>query len=203
MDSTWFDKKSENWDAKAERLQRAEKIYRRMAEQIEISSDSEVLDFGCGTGLLGFNFIKNVKSVTFADTSAGMLEQIVKKAASAGCANYKIINLSGEVLSGGYDAAVSLMALHHVENPAQTVKNLAEHLVKGGYICLSDLDTEDGSFHYPQVAPHNGIKRAAVLESLAASSVKIICNETVHTETKTVDGKLREYTVFLIIGKKE
>ena len=203
MDTKYFDKRAENWDAQEARVKRAEKIYRAVAENITVSGANTALEFGCGTGLLGFNFIKTVKSVTFADTSAGMLEQIVKKAERDGIKNYRTLNLTEKPMTENYNIIVSLMALHHIEDLPKTINGLTRHLLKGGFICFSDLDLEDGSFHYPDVAPHNGIDRNLITENLAAGGVRVIYNETVHTETKTVDGKTKEFPIFLIIGVKK
>lgn len=203
MDTKYFDKKAEHWDAAQARVQRAEKIYRNIAERITLHGTDSVLDFGCGTGLLGFHFAEKAGTVTFADTSAGMLEQIVKKAELAGITNYKTLNVAENEIAEQYHIIVSLMALHHIEDTDKTVRRLADRLCKGGFVCFSDLDVEDGSFHYPDVAPHNGIDRSTVTAALAARGVTVIYNETVHIDTKTVNGQEKEYPVFLIIGRHE
>ena len=203
MDKNYFDDKAEKWDAHESRVKRAEKIYLKIAEKVKIKDDENVLDFGCGTGLLGFNFIDKAKNVTFADTSKGMLEQIDKKAEQKKVKNYKTLNLTEEKITEYFNLIVTLMAMHHVEDLEKTIENLSLHLLKGGYICFSDLDLEDGSFHYPNVAPHNGIDRNIITQNLATKNVNIIYNETVHIETKTINGIIKEFPVFLIIGIKE
>ena len=106
MNTQYFDERAEKWDAHEASVKRAEKIYRKIAELIAINDTDTVLDFGCGTGLLGFNFIGKVKTVTFADTSKGMLEQISKKAGRFCIQNYKTLNVSENAISEKFNIVV-------------------------------------------------------------------------------------------------
>ncbi|EPF28391.1 methyltransferase domain-containing protein [Treponema medium] len=203
MDTVFFDSKAEQWDAHRTRVLRAEEIYKKIIAEIGVQSCNKVLDFGCGTGLLGFHFIDRVAEVSFADISAGMLEQVRKKAAMLRSGNIKTIDLTEHTVTEMYDIIVSLLALHHVEDVEKTVCHLASRVAEGGYLCLSDLDLEDGSFHYPDAAPHNGIDRNAVLNAARKSGMYIICNKTVYTAQKIIDGTVKTYPIFLIIGKRD
>lgn len=202
MDTNFFDERAGQWDAQQSRIQRVKKIYDDMATEITLHSNDRVLDFGCGTGLLGFCFIDSVQEVTFADTSAGMLNEVQKKAQAFPTGTVQTINLTEQPITRDYNVVVSLMALHHVEDLDTVICDLATHVMDGGFICFSDLDVEDGSFHYPNIAPHNGIDRAVVLTNLKKSGMHIICNKTVHVMEKIIDGKTKAYPVFLIIGKR-
>lgn len=202
IDAAYFDKKAEQWDAYTARIKRAEHIYKSIAAEIAIHIDDTVLDFGCGTGLLGFNFMNEVKSVTFADASVGMLEQVKKKAENLPTGKVKLLNAATEAIRETYTIIVSLLALHHVEPLDETLCNLSNHVAENGYICLSDLDIEDGSFHYPQIVPHNGIDREDVIRNVTKSGMHIICNKTVFIEERIVGGKKKTYPIFLIIGKR-
>ena len=190
IDTAYFDKKADQWDAYTARVNRAEHIYKSIAAEITIHTDDTVLDFGCGTGLLGFNFTDKVKSITFADTSAGMLEQVKKKAENLPAGTVRVLNVTTEAIRETYTIIVSLLALHHVEQLDETL------------CTLSALDIEDGSFHYPEVVPHNGIDREQVLKNLRTSGMHVICNKTVFVEERVVDGKKKTYPIFLIIGQK-
>jgi len=203
MDTAFFDSKAEQWDAHRTRVLRAEEIYRKIIAEIGPQPYNKVLDFGCGTGLLGFHFVDCAAEVTFADISAGMLEQVCKKAATLGSGSVKTIDLTEHTVTETYDIIVSLLALHHVEDIEKTVCGLASHIAEGGYLCLSDLDLEDGSFHYPNTAPHNGIDRDAVMNAARKSGMHVICNKTVYTEQKIIDGAVKTYPIFLIIGMRD
>lgn len=203
MDTAFFDSKAEQWDAHRTRVLRAEEIYKKIIAEIGVSPRNKVLDFGCGTGLLGFHFIDSAAEVTFADISAGMLEQVRKKAATLRRGCIKTIDLTEHTITEMYDTIISLLALHHVEDVEKTVCHLAFRVAEGGYLCLSDLDLEDGSFHYPDAAPHNGIDRNVVMEVVRKSGMYVICNKTVYTAQKIIDGAVKTYPIFLIIGKRD
>jgi 2-polyprenyl-3-methyl-5-hydroxy-6-metoxy-1,4-benzoquinol methylase len=203
MNTEYFDAQASVWDQKKERAERAGIIYKKIISLITVDANSDLMDFGCGTGLLGFNFIRNVKTVTFADTSSEMLAQVNKKAAEKEITNYRTKNSAENSKLEMYNVVVSLLALHHIEDIQKTVGSLAGCIKPDGYIALSDLDIEDGSFHYPEVAPHNGIDRNEILVILEQNDCKIICNEVVYTNEKIINGRTKKYPVFLIIGKKQ
>ena len=61
MKSEYFDDKSADWDDD-KKYRRAKKVYSRINHFIKssrIDSKEKLLDFGCGTGVLGFNFIND------------------------------------------------------------------------------------------------------------------------------------------------
>lgn len=203
MDTSYFDSKADEWDVPRSHILRTEKIYNSISAELRSVRFNSVLDFGCGTGLFGFHFTDRAEIVTFADTSVGMLEQVRKKASMLNSDKIKILDLTEHTVTEIYDTIVSLLALHHVEDVEETVCNLASHVAKGGYICLSDLDLEDGSFHYPHIAPHNGIDRDVIMETLCKSGMHIVCNKTVYVEQKIIDDIVKTYPIFLIIGQRD
>lgn len=203
MDTAYFDSKANQWDEHRAHILRTEKIYQNIRTELSTARCNSVLDFGCGTGLLGFHFTDIADTVTFADTSAGMLEQVCTKAGASNSEKIKTLDLAKHAVTEMYDIVVSLLALHHVEDVEETVYNLASHVAEDGVICLSDLDLEDGSFHYPHTVPHNGIDRDVVMRALRKSRMHIVCNKTVYTEEKIVDGTVKTYPIFLIIGMRD
>jgi 2-polyprenyl-3-methyl-5-hydroxy-6-metoxy-1,4-benzoquinol methylase len=207
MNTEFFDKNAASWDQKRERGERAKKIYGLIAGNVTLAADAAVLDFGCGTGLLGLCFADGRRRVTFADTSAGMLREVeaklrensVRDLQSPGCS---VLDLSQAAITADYDLIVSLLAFHHVEDIDSTLAALASRVKPAGWIALSDLDVEDGSFHAPEVVPHNGIDRAPLAAALREKGFTVVFDAIVHTNEKMVGGKKREYPVFLLIARK-
>ena len=68
-----------------------------------------------------------------------------------------------------FDLIVTVMALHHIENISVVLTGFAELLVEGGYLCVVDLDEEDGSFHGDHFEGHRGFRRAALAAELYAA----------------------------------
>ena len=205
MKPEYFDMKSAGWDDE-KKGERAKIVYTRMADFIKPEPAKKILDFGSGTGLLGFNFIEDFGEVHFADTSTGMLRKAAAKAQALQVENYKTILLPEEGLCSAplamYKAVVTLLAFHHVENIRTTLNLLAAHTEVGGCLAVSDLDTEDGSFHAPMHVPHNGIERSEILSFMAEARFTVLCNETVYIDERIIDGVKKEYPIFLIAGQK-
>ena len=196
MDTKDFDKLAKTWD-KDPFHARAHEIYKILRQKITLSASDSVLDFGSGTGLLGFNFAKEAGSLSFADTSAEMLKQAQRKAQDLGI-TVSTLNLSQSALSGSYNVVTSLLALHHTTDLRKALANLASCVAAGGYLCLSDLDPEDGSFHAPDVVPYNGIDRSVVLEVLQEQGLNVTFNDVIYVEKRPT----REYPIFLIVAQK-
>ena len=74
-----FDPYVKDWDTES-RTERAKAIANEIRTHIEINSNKKsAMEFGCGTGLVGFQFVDTFKSITFVDSSSGMLEQVKRK----------------------------------------------------------------------------------------------------------------------------
>jgi len=200
-----FDTKAGTWDDSPERTRRAAAIARRIREQVPLHSDAHVLDFGSGTGLLGFHFMDEVASVTFADPSEGMLQQVEKKLQDGGHANGRIVRFDPDApaLPEHYDLIVSSMTLHHVPDPGAILRFLASHLAPGGWLALSDLDTEDGTFHDPpRMDVHTGFDRDALVSELRQLGLGHAQAVTAYVARLDRAGGTREYPLFLLTGQR-
>lgn len=198
-----FDELSKDWDKPAA-VERAVTIAQSIKETIDLSSVKTVLDVGCGTGLLGLNFI-DCEEVSFLDNSAGMLDQVKQKFSNQNITNGKILhNVAFEELPQQYDTIISLMTLHHIPDYKGALQTLINKLNYGGYLCIADLDKEDGSFHkgLGHKDIHNGFDRAHIEELFSQFGLTEIHTNSPYTVTKEVEGVAKEYPLFLICGKK-
>ena len=69
-----FDQEAINWDQVPGRIKVAQDIAHSMIRELTLMPDMDVLDFGCGTGLLTFALQPFVHSITGVDSSQGMLD---------------------------------------------------------------------------------------------------------------------------------
>lgn len=198
----YFDVHSATWDANRDRVERANTIAGLIRQHVPLGPQMHALEFGCGTGLLGFNFIQEVGHFYFADTSSGMLEEVGKKISATDASNVSTLDLSRQPLGGPYNMICSLMTLHHIEDHRTQIEALSHALAADGYLCLCDLDSEDGSFHSREVVPHNGFARNEIEAILENCQLEVVLSTTGYIVRKEVAGTLREFPVFLIIGKK-
>lgn len=200
-----FDEKAATWDDDPVRVERAAEIARLIMDRVPLTSLMNVLDFGSGTGLLGFNFLPHVASVTFADPSEGMLARVEGKLRSVHPGHGEVHRVDPDALAlpRSYDVIVSLLTLHHVSDPAAVIAFLARHLHPGGWLALCDLDTEDGTFHDdPSADVHHGFDRAelaALAESAGLGGIHFTTAFTIRAEH---GDSVREYPLFLLTGRR-
>lgn len=191
-----FDQAAATWDQADRRVVLARDVTRAITQQLPLSKEKSVLDFGCGTGLVTMELAPQVGSISGADTSTGMLKALEEKAKAAGILVRLIpLDEAGTAALGGpYHLIVSSMTLHHILDVPALFQHFARQLRPGGRVALADLDEEDGSFHEKGVhIHHRGFRRELVKAWLQEAGFQDIRLETATTTQK--DGK--DYSVFL------
>jgi 2-polyprenyl-3-methyl-5-hydroxy-6-metoxy-1,4-benzoquinol methylase len=95
------------------------------------------------------------------------------------------------------------MALHHIPDVAAVLRAFGTLLVPGGWVALADLDTEDGSFHGPDVpgVAHHGFDRAQVQRWLGDAGFTNVTFRTAHTVEKARNGETGRYPIFLATAR--
>jgi putative AdoMet-dependent methyltransferase len=199
--SNLFDNKADNWDEQSIPQQLSRTIGPAIIENIELSPDMEVMDFGAGTGLLTSHIAPLVKSVTAVDISAAMLDRLTAKPELKQKVTACCQDILHEPLDKTFDLVISAMAIHHVKETALLLQRFAEHLKPGGQIALADLDSEDGSFHPPQTQGvfHLGFDRETFSLFLHQAGFEAIRFLTAHIVEK--DGT--DFPVFLVLANKK
>ena len=97
-----------------------------------------------------------------ADTSARMLAVLEAKAKASGLDHVRPLLLDDGYPSPvglQFDAIVSSMVLHHIEDIPALLARLAQWVRPGGWIAIADLEPEDGTFHRGDAhVVHRGIE---------------------------------------------
>lgn len=200
-----FDVKAINWDTE-ERISRAKIISEEIAKAVKINDTYNALEFGCGTGLISFNLYDRFDTVTLIDTSKGMIEKLNSKIQEFNIENMKGYNLDIEnsnVNLGKYDVIYTSMVLHHILNYEKTLIKVSQLLNKEGYLCIVDLNKEDGSFHSDDIEyrGHNGFEPQKLKSFLEENGFKNIQWKTIFKGEKTLENKKVEYSLFLLIAQ--
>ncbi|ETI97577.1 MAG: Methyltransferase type 12, partial [Leuconostoc sp. DORA_2] len=142
-----FDIQSITWDDER-RKNRAKLIAQEISKSIHIEKQYTALEFGCGTGLISFCLNDKFEMITLVDTSKGMVDVLNSKINEFEIDNMKAyqidINESNILPENSYDVIYTSMALHHIIDTETTIKNLYKLLKSDGYLCIIDLDEEDG-----------------------------------------------------------
>jgi ubiquinone/menaquinone biosynthesis C-methylase UbiE len=170
----------------------------------------DVLDYGCGTGLVGLFLLPHVRSVTGADSSVGMLDVLRTKIRQGNIHGMTAIQLDLEkqpIPKERFHMIVSSMVLHHVANLEQVLRAFHGMLLPGGVLCVADLDTEPGVFHSAEAAVsvhHHGFDRPSLQEQLRMGGFADVTISTAHVIQKPVDGgDIRNFSVFLMVGRRQ
>ena len=194
-----FDKKAEGWDSGDIRVNGARTIADAINAKITLNNDMEIMDFGVGTGLLGFLIAKEVKKVYGVDTSTQMLAKLQEKNSSG--LNIEPINqdIVKNPLTQTFDGLVRSMTLHHIENLEAFFNIIYKNIRSSGFIAIADLETEDGTFHSDNAGVfHFGFDKkelCKVVESCGFQDVKF-------ENINTINKPHRNFGVFLLTAIK-
>lgn len=201
-----FDSKARLWDGNPVFQDRANKIAAAIQAALPLHRAMHALDYGCGTGMLSFPLKDALGHITLKDSSAGMLEVLREKIAAQGVTNMTVRQMdlaSEELPDDRYDLIYTSMVLHHVPDTAAMLATFLALLNPGGWLCVADLDKEDGSFHGIEVDVHHGFDREALGHLATAAGFVEVRFETVFEIVKEQpDGGTRAYPVFLMVARK-
>jgi len=202
-----FNQAAATWDEKPQRVKLDGDIADAIIREVELTREMNVLDFGCGTGLLTLRLQPFVRTIIGADSSQGMLDVFNAKIAAAELDNIcsMFCDLTkGDTLKGKYHLIVSAMTLHHVKEIEPLLGAFHAVMNPGGILCLADLDLDEGQFHDDNTGVfHFGFDRAALRAALNKAGFVDGRDLTAAEIVKPVgDGTTKNFSVFLMIAKK-
>jgi SAM-dependent methyltransferase len=182
--------------------------------------DFDVLEIGCGTGLLSFMLAPYVRSLVGVDTAEGMISAFNTKLSSQDkpnlCAiNHLLTNVGSPELQGAaaalatqrgeessppyrFDLIVSHLTLHHIPDLPEIFSTLHGCLKSGGMIALTDYEDygkEAIRFHPESKRPgveRHGLKRQEVVEQLVGTGFNEVKVEQAYVLRKEVDAEAAE-----------
>jgi len=202
-----FSDRAAKWDD-PKRVKRAQVISEQIKNYIDIKENYKALEFGCGTGLISFNLKDKFNSINLVDTSKGMIEVLNSKIEENNIRNMRTfeldINKEHKLENESYDIIYSSMVMHHVINLEKTLKNLYSLIKKGGYLCIVDLDEDDGSFHEEEEGfnGHNGFNQEEFSNLLSEVGFDNINSKTFYHGEKELSNKIVKYSLFIMVGVK-
>ncbi|WP_200763676.1 class I SAM-dependent DNA methyltransferase [Nitrosophilus alvini] len=197
--SNLFDEAAKEWDNNPKRQAIAKAVAESIKKVVKLPKEIDVLDFGCGTGLLSFLLANEVKSITGIDTSQKMLEAFSQKSLKYPNAKALFMDIEQKLPKQNFDLIVSSMTLHHIKEPENLFKRLKNILKPGGLLCIADLEKEDGTFHDNgnEGVWHFGFEKKEIEKYLNKSALSLVYYDTIHIVKKT-----KEYPIFLMCAKR-
>lgn len=206
LDVSDFDSKARHWDDNPVFRERGLKIAEAIRQAVPLDRGMATLDYGCGTGLLSFPLKDELDAILMADSSGGMLDVVNEKIAAQGVRNMTTLRLdllADPMPTQRFDLIVTAMTLHHVPDTDRILSLFHALLNPGGYLCIADLDQEDGSFHGPEVNVHHGFDRAELGRRAARAGFAGVQFRTVFNIAKERDNGTQDYPVFLMTARRE
>ena len=203
-DVAGFDARAATWDDDPAKVARARAIADAIVREVPLEQSMDALEYGAGTGLVGFMLRPHLADVTLADLSEGMLAVADAKIRAAGDAHMRAVRLDllDEPLHDlRYDVILSAMTLHHIPDTAAILKRFHDVLRAPGYLCIADLDREDGSFHGAGFDGHLGFDREGLAKLAKSAGFAAVRFVTAYTMTKDVAGTPHTFPIFLMVAR--
>jgi 2-polyprenyl-3-methyl-5-hydroxy-6-metoxy-1,4-benzoquinol methylase len=203
MQNERFEILAKTWDSKPRRVKGAMSFASKVKEFLPKDiSNFDVLDYGCGTGLVSFCFSNDVKSIDGLDNSNSMIEVYNQKAKDIGLNNIQgyVHNINTQELQENkYDLIVTNMTMHHIKDPEDFINKLSFALKPNAYLAIADLTNEDGKFHSDNTGvEHFGFDFKKIEQYFKNNNLKNINTDLFETINKPHNS----YDVHYIIGQK-
>jgi ubiquinone/menaquinone biosynthesis C-methylase UbiE len=200
-----FDERAKTWDT-PQKAQRAQAVADSIKRHLELTTDMTGFEYGCGTGLLSFCLSEDLRHITLADSSVGMLEVLKEKIQTAGVSHMTPLQLDlmeDAAPATSFNLIYTMLTLHHIDDTDRILGIFHTLLEQNGFLCIADLDKEDGSFHRAGFDGHKGFERSQLKTKLERAGFTEIQFETCYAiEKEVASGETRAFPVFLMTCKK-
>lgn len=200
-----FDQKARDWDTDPIKIERAYAVAEGIKAGVSLTSHMTAFEYGCGTGLLSFALQPYLENLTLADSSTEMLAVLKEKIASSDIRNMTVMKLdliTDSLPRERFQLIYTLMTLHHLLYTDKIFRYFYTLLDVPGYLCVADLDTEDGSFHGTDFLGHKGFERNELVKKAQEIGFQKIRFTTIFKMTRGVGESRKDYSLFLMIAEK-
>lgn len=197
--SDHFKHKASTWDQGSLRVNGALTIAKAIENKINLTDTMTIMDFGVGTGLLGFEIAKKVKKVYGVDTSSKMIEKLKEKNTQALHVESICQDIIKKPLDKIFSGLVSSMTLHHIQNLELFFTTIYKNIEDNGFIAIADLESEDGTFHSDNTGVfHFGFDTEELKKLVLSCGFHNVEIENINT----INKEDKKFGVFLLTAKK-
>lgn len=202
----YFERVADQWDAMRRQFF-SDELRKQAVEAAGAVAGSVAADVGAGTGFVTEELLMRGAAVVAVDQSRSMLDEIDKKWGSTGRVRTVIgteddLRLADEAVQ----TAFANMYLHHVEDPARAIREMARIVRPGGRVVITDLD--EHSYEFLRSEQHDrwlGFKREDVRRWFEESGLTDVhvdqTQQSCHSDSQTGDVKA-SVSIFLAVGTK-
>jgi SAM-dependent methyltransferase len=132
---------------------------RRFLALIRPTGSERALDVACGPGLLAKAIAPVVGSFVGVDMTAAMVDKarLIAGEAKLSNARFEVANATALPFpDAAFDLAVTRLALHHMDDPARSLAEMARVLAPGGRLAVFDIQASE---IHAEAAAQNEIER--------------------------------------------
>ncbi len=158
------------------------------------------IDFGCGTGLVGMNLLKEFKSVLFLDSSQNMIHQINQKIIDFNLQNAETMCFDIET-EGNLDLRVDYIfmaqVLLHIKDVDLILSRLYNVLNENGHLIIVDFDKNEA---ISNDMVQNGFEQKKLTEHMKQFGYRDIRSKTFYSGSKIFMNQ--DASMFVLDAKK-
>lgn len=142
--------------------------FSELLDNVNLDSNTKVLDFGCGTGVYIDELLKrNVTNIDASEINLTAIEYCEEKYAQS---SVNIINANTEQLGTDYDLVIMSNVLHHLGEASQTIINdLYDQMTTNGQFALTELDQSRQTGHHK----HHTISHEEIIKLFSKFKLKL------------------------------
>ncbi|WP_411823877.1 class I SAM-dependent DNA methyltransferase [Leptospira sp. 'Mane'] len=172
MENNLFNQIANKYDTK-ERQELAKIIVNAIKSELKNSKDKLLLDYGCGTGLVGLELSPFVDKLLLMDSAEQMLEIAREKIAQANIKNAEVVYFDLTKASSNIKADIIIVSLVllHIPDVNKILKHFFSVLNVNGKLIIIDFDKNE-KVNHPKV--HNGFSHMDLKSLLADVGFKNI-----------------------------
>jgi ubiquinone/menaquinone biosynthesis C-methylase UbiE len=172
-----FDRIAQHYDSEKQQAL-AQQILTEIKKELGDCSQKVILDYGCGTGLIGLELATVCKEMILMDPSAEMMKIVNDKIQYAGLTNTQPITGSFSVEKNPEiqaDRIIVSLVLLHVPDTQEMLNHLYAALKGQGEIFVVDFDKNE---HVQHEKVHNGFVQKELAEKCELAGFKQVTSHT-------------------------
>jgi ubiquinone/menaquinone biosynthesis C-methylase UbiE len=177
---SYFNQISNQWDEMRQSFF-SDDVREQAYAAAQVQPGELAADIGAGTGFISEGLLERGAHVVAVDQSEAMLKLLKDKFASAGDLDCRVGEAGAlPVETASADAVFANMFLHHVEDPAAAVAEMARLLKPGGRLVITDLDQHNHTFLLTEQHDRwSGFKRSDVRQWFKQAGLSHVRTESV------------------------
>lgn len=180
----------------------AKKFAYQVRTHITGRSYKTALEYGCGTANVSFFLKDRFDTITVADASIGMINEVNNKLIANRIDNLLPLHINLEQICSDLKADViyTLMTMHHLKDIDKVVAEFSSMLNPGGTLIIGDLVSEDGNFHrFPENQEvHFGFENEYLKAVMLQNGLVVDSYSVFHEMERTHTGTAQIYPLFMM-----